>query len=65
MKSTSCVFVQFIQIFERDIIINLRLIKVKVFWNSFESIVCHKNKNVIVNFVYDLWKYGNGLLCKL
>ena len=32
---------------------------------EFQSIVCHENTNVLINFVYDLWMYRNGLLCKL
>ena len=33
---------------------------------DFQSIVCHENNtNVLINFVYDLWKYRNDLLCKL
>ena len=31
---------------------------------EFQSIVCHENTNVLINFVYDIWKYRNSLLCK-
>ena len=50
MKCISCVFVQFIQIFEWGTIINLILIKVKVFKKSFRVLCIMKTQKLLINF---------------